>query len=185
STSASSSNSITVTSASIPASVDAPVQGTDLTAIWNLQFSGTGASGFTNGVWPSGITPGSGGTNTGIPTYPAGLGFVWANHDGCIYLNIGSSSVTISNYDFTLCGPVTINGTGTVTFQNCAFPTSTAFLGSSVGAPYDINGSGQNTTLAVICNQCTFDTSVFFSPSSSGSWTNTYCTFSNQTGPLC
>ena len=167
---AASSNTITVTSASIPASVNMPVQGTDLTAIWNLQFSGTGPrSGATNGTWA--------GT---IDAYLTGKGFVAANHDGAIYLDVGSSTVTIANYDFTTCPAITINGTGSAIFNDCVMPDVGAFLGNSITAPTDINGNTNITssTLTIDCNYCLFNIGTFFV--GSGSWNNSHCRFSNQ-----
>ena len=170
------------TSVSVPAAINNPVVGTDLTGVWNLQYSGTGPrSAYTNGAWPPGIVA-QPGTNTGIPSYLAALGFVWANNDGAIHVNAGSSALVISNYDFTLAPIITLDGSNSITFNDCKFQTSTsAFQGTNLAAPCDINGNiwaGPGGTLSIICNYCLFDQTRYYK--GTGNWTNNYCKFSNQ-----
>lgn len=164
-------------SPSIPAYINAPTVGTDLTAVWNLQFAGTGPrSAPTNGTWPAGLTPGV----SPVPTYLAGLGFTWANHDGAIVIDIGSSTVTISNYDFTLCtGAITAKGTGTLILNDCVLPKAKTFLNASIAFPYDVNGNPQNQLITVQGNYCLFDLSTFYGDTGTILWS--HCRFKNQT----
>ncbi|HXA40130.1 MAG TPA: hypothetical protein VNW53_14115 [Phenylobacterium sp.] len=105
---------------------------------------------------------------------------MWANHDGAIFLNVGSSTVTISNYDFTLAPPITWDGTGAVIFNDCTFPQTAAFLGNALASPCNINGTINTTpgsTLTTTCNYCTYNQGVFFA--GSGTWANDHCLGTN------
>jgi hypothetical protein len=156
-----------------PASVASPVQGTDLTAIWNKQYSGTGPrSAYSNGVW-NGATPGTGGTTTGIPTYLVNKGFMWSNASS-LYIDVTTTNVSVENYDFTGAPLIVVNGsTGSLTLTDCKMPA----LG--INSPRNINHNPQaSSTMTLTCSYCLFDVSVFYVDY--GTQVFSYCTFSNQ-----
>lgn len=123
-------------SGAIPASVNAPVSGTDLTAVWNLQFSGTGPrTSFTNGTWSG-----------SLDAYLTSKGFVIGNDNGCLNVNCGSSTVTVDNYNFLQSPRIQAYGTGKIIFTDCGFNDVDSALNGGFSSPRDPNGSptGQN-----------------------------------------
>lgn len=151
---------------SIPPSINAPVVGTDLTAVWNLQFGGTGPrSSPTNGTWAG-----------SVDAYLISKGCINANVAGAVYLDVGSGGVTISNYDFG-DAVVFVNGTGSATFNDCSWDTD---ANAGVNSPKDINGNFTFTgsTLVVTANYCGFDKATTFI--GCGTIAHSHCRFRNQ-----
>jgi hypothetical protein len=168
-----------------PASVASPVVGTDLTTVWNLQYSGTGTNAaFSNGTWNS-PTPGAGGTNTNLDAYLQGLGFIWDNV-GKLRLNFGSTNVTVANYDFTGLPGLNMDGLigFGVTFTNCRFKNFTGT--GTVKFPANINdglyADGILTNGTCTFTNCTFDKVAF--DFGCGGFVFNYCRFTNQTQGL-
>lgn len=150
-----------------PASVISPVVGTDLLAVWNRQNSGTGPrTPATNGTWAG-----------SLDAYLLGKGFVIGNDNGALWLNIGSSTVTVSSYNFLNCPRIQYRGTGTLNWVDCAFD-NVANPDAGVRGPLDINGSptGENITVNFI-NPLFNITTIY---ADSGSWTATNPRYSNQ-----
>lgn len=148
-----------------PASISNPVQGTSLTAVANISISGaTGPrAAYSNGTW------------SGSPdAYLTAQGFTTAN-SGRLFWNIGASSKSVANYDFTGCPGVDVDGTGTATFTDCKFATT-----ANLAMPRDTNGTinYDTGTLTVICNYCVFNLATWFM--GSGTTTFSYCRFTQQ-----
>jgi hypothetical protein len=169
-----------------PASVASPVVGTDLTAVWNLQYGGTGTNAaFSNGTWST-VTPGTGGSTTNLPTYLINQGVVWNNY-GELWIDVGTTTKTISNYDFSNAPPISFNGTGAgnVTFTNCRFAGTPTGIYGSVYFPADLNQNvsySDLTPMTAIFNNCTFSVATFFMGSGYISFNN--CRFTLQTQGL-
>ncbi|MBS0363567.1 MAG: hypothetical protein JSR98_19505 [Proteobacteria bacterium] len=171
--SVSASPSLAQTAAMAPAAVSAPVQGSALTAVWNLQSGGTGsAAGARQGAW-SGKLAGD--------AYLSGKGFVKSNLSG-LFLDAGPRSVAIANYDFSGCPAISITGTGTVTFTNCTFTLSAPPPGhAAVNFPCNINGDIDYNAgaLKISFVNCSFVKAATF-VMGSGTCVFSYCRFSGQ-----
>lgn len=135
----------------IPASINAPIQGTDLTAVWNLQFSGTGpSSGPTNGTWAGSI-------DAYLSSFSASI-----DGQGYLYFPVGTTTVTISNYDFSTSPSIHMSGSspGNLIFLDCIMPKSNG----SVGVPvYNSAGNPDFATGTVLLTlrRCLLDTTVY------------------------
>ena len=160
-----------------PASVASPVSGTDLTAVWNLQYSGTGPrTSASNGTLMP-VTPVPG-TTTNMPAYLLARGASWSNY-GDLFFDIGANNYTVSNYDFTNAPYILVNGTGTITFVDCVFrDVLTNGNGTSISAPTDINRNINTTpgsTLVLNFNYCSLRNTAWYG--GSGTFNFTYSRF--------
>lgn len=150
----------------IPPCVNAPTVGTDLTTVWGYQFWGTGPRhSAANGTW--------GGA---LDAYLIGKGFVIGN-TGALYLNVGSGTVTVADYDFADGPPVHVGGTGAAIFNDC---TSNGDASKGVSGPKDINGSFDfdGSTLTITLNYCLLDKSITYL--GSGTMVHNFCRVKNQ-----
>lgn len=152
---------------SAPASVATPVVGTDLTAVWNLKYSGTGPrSGPTNGTYAG-----------SLDAYLIGKGFIIGNDNGALWLNIGSSTVTVTNYNFLNCPRIQVRGTGTVNFVDCTL-ANVENPDAGFRAPININGGPTGENITVNFTYCDMNITTFYSDT--GTWTWDHCRFRNQ-----
>lgn len=154
---------------SVPASINAPVVGTDLTAIWNLQTSGTGPrTSPTNGTWAGSVN-----------AYLAGLGFALTG--GKLVWTIGSSTKTVADYDF---GPVAVwvFGTGSAIFNDCRWQgAASPDPQGAVVSNCDVNGnlqSSSDSTLTTTLNYCLLNASHTWL--GAGTLNHNYCRYMNQ-----
>ena len=154
----------------VPASIASPVVGTDLTSVWNLQYSGTGLrTSPTNGTWSG-----------SVDAYLSGLGFA-LNGYGRLTWTIGSATKTVSDYDFGLI-PVDVFGTGTANFNDCRWSAgSDPDQHGAITVNTNAGGDGQyttDTTLTVNANYCLFDGSNTYL--FAGTFNINYCRFKNH-----
>ena len=148
-----------------PASVNAPVSGTDLTAVWNLQSSGTGPrTGPTHGTWAG-----------SIDSYLTGKGFVVGNDNGATWVDIGSATVTISNYRFISCPRIQYRGTGTINFVDCDFDFTDT---GAISGPRDVNGTPTGQTIAANFSYCRFNVTTTWHDTGTANFD--HCRWSNQ-----
>jgi hypothetical protein len=149
--------------------------------VWNLQYSGTGTNAaFSNGTWST-VTPGAGGSTTNLPAYLIAAGFVWNNYSE-LWINVGTTTKTVSNYDFSNAPMISFNGTGAgnITFTNCKF-AGTPVGNGNVYFPADINKNtsySDLTPMTVTFNNCTFSVAKFFA--GCGYTTFNSCRFTGQ-----
>jgi len=151
----------------VPASVSSPVVGTDLTAVWNLQFSGTGPrTAASNGTWPG-----------HIDAYLTGKSVAPGN-DGALFIDAGTTTINIANYAFTAAPQLHLYGSTSspcaVNFTDCIVPAD------GVTLPTDINGGINLTTgiLASTFSYCDLNLSTFYQGTGDLSWK--HCRFRNQ-----
>lgn len=109
----------------VPASVNAPVVGTDLTAVWNLQYSGTGPRfAQTNGFFNEPIVAGAPVANA----YLQSLGATFCIFDnigqGILFVCADGSTITIEKFDFSTGAAPVVAFYGddlTFIFKDCKF----------------------------------------------------------------
>lgn len=140
-----------------PASVSAPVSGTPLMNVWNLQNPGA-----TGPRTTATNAPYSG----SLDAYLTGLGFlIRTPSDTLIFLDVGSGTKTVSNYDFSTFPRICIGGTGTCNFVDCIFPPNVIPTSNAgLTCPTDINGNVNSSTgtLTVNVSYSLLDTTKFY-----------------------